>query len=215
VAVALRMNASLVFVVLVVSGSLSARYPFDQGAPSLQAPRSTYEVATGPVVAFDEAHHDTTYERYPALPDLLTADGYRTRRLSGRLSAASLSDVRVLFINNPGGTAALRAHAASVRANQPPDAEVKELQAAFLSDDELSTVTAWLKGGGSLLLIVDHPPFPLAAAKLTAALGIQNWPNGTAGIRHRALQAIGGHSRLHGASRGWASVRREHFLLAE
>jgi hypothetical protein len=38
--------------------------------------------------------------------------------------------------------------------------------------DEIAAVQSWVRAGGSLLLIVDHAPFPGAAASLGRALGV-------------------------------------------
>lgn len=83
----------------------------------------------------------------------------------------------MLVIVNPGGLAALAA--ARAAEGRPPEEQVTAVQAASLSDDEVSAVVAWLKAGGSALLIAEHPPYVLAAAKLAAQLGIQNWPDGS------------------------------------
>ena len=133
------------------------------------APQST----AGPVIAFDEAHRNPPSAATPALFELLRAEGYRPRALTQQLSAASLKDVNVLVINCPGGLTALEL----ARARRLPDAAA-EAQAAALNDDEIAAVVAWLETGGSVLLVVDHAPYPLAAAKLTAALGIRNWGGG-------------------------------------
>jgi hypothetical protein len=106
--------------------------------------------------------NSTTYAgRYPALIELLRADGYRPRAFAQTMSAASLADVGVLVIVDAGGL---------------------EVPFASLSEQEVEAVVGWLRGGGSLLLIVDHEPYPLAAANLISALGVPTWPNGAATV---------------------------------
>ena len=155
-----------------------------QQLPSgIRVRRPAYQAGAGPLIAFYDAPPDksSANEQYPGLLALLEADGYRTRRITGPLSPSSLKDAGVLFIRSPGSVAALKI--ASAHAGRPADAEVDAVQAAFLTDREVSVLVDWVRDGGSLLLIADHPPFPLAAAKLTAALGVTNWPNGNAGVR--------------------------------
>jgi hypothetical protein len=119
-----------------------------------QEPRPTYDSATGPVIAVDGGHKNTTtYDRYPSWIELLKGDGYRPRPLTQSISAASLADVRILVMNDPQTS---------------------------LSDDEVSVVVAWLKGGGSLLLVLDH--YASIQSKLTASLGVKNWPGNSAGV---------------------------------
>jgi hypothetical protein len=77
------------------------------------------------------------------------------------MRAASLVDVAVLVIADPARL---------------------EGRAETFAGGEVDAIVAWIKAGGSLLLIADHPPYPLGAAKLAAALGVRNWLNGSAGV---------------------------------
>lgn len=157
-----RFNTRVAFAILFASVGLHAVQQ-----------RPTFDPATGPVIAFDEAHRSPPSPATPALFELLKTEGYRPRAFAQQLSAASLKAVTVLVINSPGGLVALEL----ARARRLPDAAA-EAQAAALNDDEIAAVAAWLAAGGSVLLVVDHAPYPLAAAKLTAALGIGNWGDG-------------------------------------
>jgi len=149
-----RQTRAVLVGALLVSVGLSAKH-FDQASPTGQPARPTYESATGPVISFDETHKNTTtYARYPALVQLLKDDGYRPRPLTQPISGAALADVGVLVIVDP---------------------------AVSLSADEVSATVAWLKGGGSVVMVVDH--YPLVNAKLTAALGVPSWPEGAAVVR--------------------------------
>jgi len=165
--------------VWMVSLGLSVRT--QQGQSSATGTRTpAYESGNGPVIAFDEMHSNAGVSPYPQAMELFKADGYRTRSMAEKWSAASLADVRVLFIANPGELAMvdiIRNHG-----SRPPTAEEAQA-AASLSAEELTAVLAWLKSGVSLLLVVGHEPYPLGAATLTVALGIPHWPNGSAGVR--------------------------------
>ena len=137
-----------------VSVGLSARRQAGQAAPGVRDVSPTYESARGPVIAFDEAHRNPTYARVPALITLLQDDGYRPRQLTQSISAASLADISILVTNDPQTS---------------------------LSDDEVSAVVGWLKGGGSLLLVLDH--YASTQSRLTASLGVRNWPGNSADVR--------------------------------
>ena len=140
---------------LLVSVGLSARQQFSQASSGVPASRPTYQSVTGPVIAIDETHKNTTtYARYPILVELLKDDGYRPRPLTQPISGAALADVGVLVIVDP---------------------------AVSLSADEVSATVAWLTGGGSAVMVVDH--YPLVNARLTAALSVQSWPEGAAVVR--------------------------------
>lgn len=123
--------------------------------------RPAYEPNRGPVVAIDEAHKNThTYSnQLQGLVRLLRRDGYRVQPFKDQISRGALEDVDVLVIAQPGGW-------------EGPEAS--------LTDLEVSELVAWVRAGGSLLLILDHMPAPANAAKVTSALGVPNWHNGYA-----------------------------------
>lgn len=110
----------------------------------------------GPVVLFDEGHHnhhrlDTTYAPFA---ELLTNDRFHLTPSTGGISAAELSKARVLAVVTP-------------EADTDTNAE-----AAF-KPGEIAEIIAWVRGGGSLLLVTDHFPFPNAAEGLANALGLE------------------------------------------
>jgi len=109
-----------------------------------------------PRVLFDEAHSnaDTAGGRYKPFVDLITSDGYRVTPSKRALSASVLAGYQVLVIVNPSGA---------------PD---QREQSAFTSS-ECDAVRAWVSGGGSLLLIIDHLPFTAAASLLSNRLGVE------------------------------------------
>lgn len=145
---------AIVMLVVVSSAQQQVTTP-DSSRPTA---RPAYEPNKGPVIAIDEAHKNThTYASPPfrGLVELLQRDGYRPRPFPQAISASSLKEVDVLILGGPGGW-------------EGPDAS--------LSDAEVTAVMEWIRGGGSLLLLLDHMPAPLNNAKLAAALG---WPIGT------------------------------------
>lgn len=93
-----------------------------------------YPPAAGPVILIDEGHENfhTREGRYKPFSHLLTGDGYRMKSLTEEISAQSLTGADVLIIAN---------------ALQP------------LKKSEAEALREWLKGGKSLLLVADHPPF--------------------------------------------------------
>lgn len=149
---------AIVMLVVVSSAQQQVTTP-DSSRPTA---RPAYEPNKGPVIAIDEAHKNThTYASPPfrGLVELLQRDGYRPRPFPQAISASSLKEVDVLILGGPGGW-------------EGPDAS--------LSDAEVTAVMEWIRGGGSLLLLLDHMPAPLNNAKLAAALGVANWHNGYA-----------------------------------
>jgi len=114
----------------------------------------------GPRVMFDEAHHNfhTTDGRYKPFVDLLLNDGYRVIRNRQPFSKTTLSSYKILVISNALGAEELD----DVGADNP----------AF-TDDEIQAVHAWVKDGGSLLLIADHAPFGGAASALASRFGVE------------------------------------------
>ncbi len=148
-----------ILLIVVVSAVVRTQQPArEDSLPPVLHP--AYQTGTGPVVAIDEAHKNThSYNnQLQGLVRLLHRDGYRVRPFAQAISDTSLSRVDVLVIADPGGW----------EGDAP------------LNDSEVRALTTWVRQGGSLLLILDHMPFPLYAARLTTALGISNWHNGYA-----------------------------------
>jgi hypothetical protein len=118
-----------------------------------------FGAGSGPVVAIDAGHRNfhTADGRYRAFAELARRDGYRVRSLAAPFSQASLAGIDVLVIAN---------------ALHPRNEEdwTLPVRSAFTAV-EIDAVRAWVAGGGALLLIADHMPFPGAAADLAAAFG--------------------------------------------
>ena len=126
--------------------------------PEVASPAFTF--AQGPVVLVDEAHfnYHTAEGRYKPFAELLRSDGYEVRRLRSRFTAESLKDGTILVISN-------------ALAEENTEDWVLPTPSAF-SESEIRAVREWVGGGGSLMLIADHMPFPGAAGELAASFGV-------------------------------------------
>lgn len=111
--------------------------------------------SAGPRVLYDEGHRNVHLAngRYKGFVDLIANDGYDVRRNAGPFSPDRLRDVSVLVIVGARGL------------NEAEDAP------AFV-EEEIAAVDAWVRSGGSLLLITDHYPFGAAAEALSRRFGI-------------------------------------------
>jgi hypothetical protein len=132
--------------------------PDSSFAPAVARP--AFAQGAGPLVLVDEAHTNfhTADGRYFAFAQLLRRDGYVVRGLHAPFTRQALGDARVLVIAN-----ALNARNDTSWALPTPSAFTVE---------EIAAVEAWVRDGGSLLLIADHMPFPGAAGDLAAAFGV-------------------------------------------
>lgn len=148
---------------MMLPGAMAAPVGAQQVADSAFAPgipRPAYAEGAGPLVLVDEAHTNfhTTDGRYYAFAQTLRRDGYVVRGLRTPFTARALSDAQVLVIANA-------LHASNDQNWTLPN------PSAF-TPDEIAAVEAWVREGGSLLLIADHMPFPGAAADLAAEFGV-------------------------------------------
>ena len=150
---------------LIIVGACLAAAAFGQQvsdtsfAPPI--PNPMYKSGKGPVVLLDEAHFNfhTADGRYQPFAALLRRDGYDVRASKLSFSKASLQDAQILVIAN-----------ALAERNKE---EWKLPTPSAFTDDEVRAVSEWVKAGGSLLLIVDHMPFPGAAENLGKAFGVR------------------------------------------
>lgn len=113
----------------------------------------------GPVVMVDAAHQNfhTIDDRYRPFAELLRKDGFVVVSSSCAFNSDSLARGTVLVISN---------------ALNPANADdwALPISSAF-SQEEVRAVKTWVHGGGALLLIADHMPFPGAAGELASAFG--------------------------------------------
>lgn len=100
------------------------------------------------MVLIDEAHRNfhTAAGGYLPFAELLRRDGYVVKASAAQFTAKALRVGRVLVIANAR---------------------------AALTTEEVAAVRDWVAGGGSLLLIADHPPFDTAAKDLGNAFGVR------------------------------------------
>ncbi len=129
--------------------------------------KPAFPVGKGPVVLIDEAHSNfhTATGRYLPFAELLRRDGYVVQASAARFTAEALAAGRVLVISN----------AQSEKNSNDPNAPPLP---AFTAE-EVAAVRDWVAGGGSLLLIADHPPWSGAAEDLGKAFGVR-FRNGVA-----------------------------------
>lgn len=118
-----------------------------------------FPAGEGPRILLDEAHNNfhTVDGRYQTAAWLLRQDGFRVGPLRKPFSAESLAQADLLIIAN----ALSDGNVESWRLPTP----------SALTPAEIAAVTRWVEGGGSLLLIADHMPFPGAAGDLAATFG--------------------------------------------
>ena len=158
--------------------------------------KPAYAEGRGPVVLIDEAHNNfhTADGRYLAFARLLRRDGYVVRSNKTPLTATGLAGARVLVVAN------------ALHERNRDDWDLPT-PGAF-SAEEIAAVRDWVAGGGSLLLIADHMPFPGAIDQLAAAFGIY-FVNGFAQdstkqdgtlVFHRSVGSLGSHVIVNGRS---------------
>jgi hypothetical protein len=118
-----------------------------------------FAAGAGPRVLLDEAHENfhTLSGRFRTFGRLLEMDGFVIEGGRTPFSAEALADVDLLVIAN-----ALNPRNASKWSLPTPSA---------FTPGEVTAVRDWVRGGGALLLIADHMPFPGAAEALGAAFG--------------------------------------------
>lgn len=119
--------------------------------PSLEP---AYANGAGSRVAIDEYHDNlhTIDGSYAPFAALLRRDGFRVRGHAAPFTRGSLRDVDILVIANATG----------------PDDAASPAEASAFTADEIDALEQWVRGGGALMLVADHDPWPAAAALLAA-----------------------------------------------
>ena len=109
----------------------------------------------GPVVLFDEAHHNIHKANWTYAPfaRLIENDGFRLQRNHRAIDADALRGVDVVVIANALGND-------------------ERNQADAFTTRECEVLEQWVKAGGGLLLITDHYPTGHAVATLAARFGV-------------------------------------------
>jgi hypothetical protein len=118
--------------------------------------------SSAPLVLFDQAHfNEQRFDRnYAVFREVLHGDGMTVVESTAPFNRESLRPAQILVVANALGV------------EDPKDWFVLPTPAAFTAD-EVRAVVDWVGDGGSLLLIVDHAPFPGANANLAAAFGFK------------------------------------------
>ena len=134
---------------------VDTEYRFDNRNPA-------YKEGTGPQVCIDEAHFEyhTVDDRFKPFAQLLRGDGYRVKGFRSHFTREALRDCQILVIAN-----------ASTEVNAVNENWSYPHPSAF-AGEEITELILWVQGGGSLFLIVDHAPWPGAAADLAVLLGV-------------------------------------------
>src|SRR3990170_2961644 len=125
---------------------LGQQVPDSAFRPPVESP--AYALGTGPVLLIDEAHsnsHTSTGGYFP-FAELLRRDGYVITASPGLVTAEAIRGASVLVTAN---------------ARQP------------FTVAEVAVLRDWVRAGGAVLLIVDHPPFVEATTSLAEAFGIR------------------------------------------
>lgn len=126
-----------------------------------------YGEGSSPTVCIDEAHfnYHTAGGFFKPFAELLRGDGYRVTRFRSRFTRQALADCQILLIAN-----------AQARANTigfgSPDSNMAYPHASAFSREEIDEVILWVRGGGALLLIADHAPWPAAVSDLALLMGV-------------------------------------------
>lgn len=125
-----------------------------------KVPDPAFAAGKGPTVMVDSGHDEfqTLATNYAPFGALLTHDGYVVRDFDQPISAASLAKSDVLVIVDP------------VNPRDSPKAPKYQSTSAF-TPQEVATITDWVKGGGALLMIADHPPYAGSLRALAASFG--------------------------------------------
>ncbi|MCH7687558.1 MAG: hypothetical protein IH899_12905 [Planctomycetes bacterium] len=137
---------------------VDADYRFNNRNPA-------YNSGTGPQVCIDEAHFEyhTVDGGFKPFAQLLRDDGYRVNGFSTDFTREALKDCQILVIANAS---------AEVNAVNEKILNWSYPHPSAFAGEEITELILWVQGGGSLFLIVDHAPWPGAAANLAVLLGV-------------------------------------------
>lgn len=122
-----------------------------------------------PVMLFDEGHHNahTIGGKYAPFVTLMRNDGYEVRPHVGAFTPEALRGVDLLVIVNASGGSNPQLFGINL-----PFLRKGQREAPAFTPDEITTVAAWVRDGGALLLVADHYPFGESARSLAAAFGV-------------------------------------------
>jgi hypothetical protein len=146
-------------VVLALTATNGSAQQVADSAFHLAGLEPAFETGTGPRACIDSGHHNfhTADGRYLAFATLLRDDGYRVGQHAGLFSPESLGECDIVVIAN-----------ATAEANAE---DWSYPHSSVFSANEITALLSWVHAGGSLLLIVDHFPWPGANGDLGILLG--------------------------------------------
>ncbi|MGN6820989.1 MAG: hypothetical protein ACTHJR_20215 [Sphingomonas sp.] len=121
-----------------------------------------FPIGKGPVVLVDSGHDEnqTLAGNYAPFGAVLTHDGYVVRDFAEPISAVNLAGASLLVIAEP-------------RDPKDPSNAPKYQSTSAFTTEEIATLTAWVKSGGALLMIADHPPYAGSLRALAGAFGFE------------------------------------------
>jgi len=116
-----------------------------------------YKYGTGPTIILDEAHYNlhTLSGLYLPFGRVLENDGYVLKPGLATFTLSNLTTIKLMVIANA----------------LPDTGEWKLPTRSAFTNEEVIELNKWVSRGGSLLLIVDHMPFPGAASQLALSFG--------------------------------------------
>ena len=154
-------NIALVGLLAVAPALATAQQIVDPNA-NTKVTDPAFALGKGPLILVDSGHDEnqTLARNYAPFGALLTHDGYVVRSFAKSASPTDLAAAGVLVIAEPLDP--------KDPANQP-----KYQSTSAFTPQEIAIITDWVKGGGALLMIADHPPYAGSLRALAASFGFE------------------------------------------
>jgi hypothetical protein len=164
-------TATIVVMLIAVAGALFAWLRGVQQADPSYSPRIAARtwMSDGPAVAIDDAHWNvqTASRGYGPFVKLLASDGYSVIDTGNVASPQVLGSARVVVIAN-----ALGFRGVVRQLGQAAGIDLDALGADAFTDAEIGRLEAWVREGGSLLLVADQTPAGRAVQSLAELFGV-------------------------------------------
>jgi len=140
------------------------------GVPLVAAP--TWQARSASTVLVDEGHNNfhTSTTSYAVYANLMRADGFEVTALTSRVTRDALDRAGVLVTSNSLSESRQTLAAQAQAAGEAFNWSLAAARSSF-APDEIAAIEGWVRDGGGLLLVLDHPPYAGAAAALAAAFG--------------------------------------------
>ncbi len=155
-----------------------------------------------PKVLFDEAHfnYHTSAGGYKPFVDLITSDGCRVVVNKKKFARKTLMNYDILVISAARGAAGR---------------EDIGIGGFHLTDGECDIVRDWIRGGGCLLFVTDHPPISPAATKLGERVGVEMSKALTIDSVNHDTSAINPVNLQKTGNKAWLIFSKENNLLVD